>query len=193
MLTEAELKLTKQVAELFKKNYRRGPWPNDAQCYPVAAIINVVRNSKGYRETFIEGNVTLRGRRAVVEATRRLLDNQKKILNTQLDSFKPLRLSGWVEDLSNLRALDVALERATPALLRPFNPLAGERNKAWWHEAAYMIAERARTAVEEARRKPASIQKHGAFVKVVTDALKLATGEDFEPATVASALAKTTY
>jgi hypothetical protein len=189
MLTEAELELTKQVADLFKSNYQHGPWPNEAQCYPVAVMINIVRRSKQYEEDFKKGNVQLRERRAVVEATRRLIDDQKQFFNFHLETYKPLRLSGWLEDLANLEALEVALERATPALLEPFDPLAGERDKAWWHKAAFMIAQRARTALEESGHPKVSHQKHGEFVVVVAAALKLA-GINYAPTTVATVLAK---
>jgi len=92
-------------------------------------MINVVPTSKGYKETFIKGNVTLRERRAVVEKMSRLIDDQKRILNAELEAFKPLRLSGWIENLAYLEELETALGRATPALLQPFDPLAGERDK----------------------------------------------------------------
>jgi hypothetical protein len=191
MITEAELELTKQVAKLFKANYTRGPWPNEMQCYPVAVAINVIRNNEQYREEFAEENVSLRERKTVVEAIGRLINNQKRILNTQLEQFKPLRLSNWVEDLASLDALEITLKAAVPALLQPFDPLAGERDMAWWHKAARLIAEKAQVALKEAGHKKVSSQKHGPFVRVVADALRLATGQDFEPGTVASVLAKT--
>jgi predicted deacetylase len=110
-------------------------------------------------------------------------------LEAQLDMIK---LPGWLEDAANLHALEAALERATPALLRPFEPLAGERDKSWWYKAAFMIAERAREALERAGHESVSSQKHGDFVIVVAAALKLATGKDFKPETVSGVLAKIT-
>jgi hypothetical protein len=185
-LTEAEMTLTKQVAELFKANYRSGPLPNEAQCYQVAVVINNVRISK-YKETFKKENTALRKRRAVVAATSRLIDHQKKILQAQLES---LRLRGWLQDFANLEALEAVLERATPALLRPFDPLAGERDSAWWHKAAFMIAEQARMALGEAGNDNISSQKDGDFVVVVVAALELA-GVHYAQSTVAKVLAKT--
>jgi hypothetical protein len=189
MITEQELELTRQVGDLFKSNYKDGPWPTEAQCYPVAVMINIVRHNKQYEENFKKGNVKLRQRRAVVSATRRLIDEQKRLFKSHLDLFAPLRLHGWVEELANLEALEAALERATSALLAPYDPLAGERDKAWWHKAAVMIAQRARTALEEAGHDRVSYQKHGEFVVVVTAALKLA-GIKYAPTTVAAVLAK---
>ena len=190
MLTEEELQLTKQVAVLFRSIYKDGPWPTEAQCYPVAVMINIVRQNKQYEENFKKGNVQLRQRRAIVNATSRLIDQQKQIFKSNLDLFAPLRLHGWVEELANLEALEAALERATPALLAPHDPLAGERDKAWWHKAAVMIAQRSRTALEETGHEKVSYQKHGEFVVVVTAALKLA-GIRYAPTTVAAVLAKT--
>jgi hypothetical protein len=191
MLTEAEVELTKQVTDLFKSNYEHGPWPTEAECYPVAVMINIVRQSKKYEENLKKENVRLRQRRAVVEATRRLIDDQKQFFKSHLDTFAPLRLHGWVEQLANLEAAEAALERATPALLAPFDPMAGERDKAWWHKAAFMIAQRARTALEESGHPRVSYQKHGEFVVVVAAALKLA-GIKCAPTTVATVLAKQT-
>jgi hypothetical protein len=150
-------------------------------------MINVVRNSKRYKEDFIKENDSLRKRRSVVGATKRLLNHQKKVLETQLQS---IQLPGWMEDAANLQALETALERATPALLRPFDPLAGERDKAWWHKAARMIALEVRMALIRAERKTISFQKHGAAVEVVAAALRLAIGKEFDPTTVAEVLAK---
>src|ERR1700722_10379952 len=104
MLTEAELELMKQVVDLFKLYYERGPWPTEAQCYPVAVMIEIVRRNKQYEENFKKGNVRLRQRRAVVEKTRRLINDQKQLFKSHLDTFAPLRLHGWVEALANLEA-----------------------------------------------------------------------------------------
>jgi hypothetical protein len=187
--SDIEATLTKQVAELFKANYKNGPWPDETLCYPIAVMINVVRNSKQYKEVFIKENRLRRDRRAIVEATKRLINDQQIVLKAQLDGIK---LPGWLEDAASLQALEVALERATPALLRPFEPLAGERDKSWWYKAAFMIAERAREALERAGHESVSSQKHGDFVIVIAAALKLATGEDFKPETVSDVLAKIT-
>lgn len=185
MLTEAEVELTKQVAELFKGIYQSGPLPDETQCYPVAVMINIVRNSK-YKKTFSKENAALRKRRAVITATRRLIHQHKKVLEAQL---KSLKLPGWLEDYAHLELLERALERATPALLQPFDPLAGERNAAWWHKAAFMIAQRARTALEQAGNKNVSYQKNGDFVAVVVAALEIA-GIHYAQSTVAKVLAK---
>jgi hypothetical protein len=181
------VKLTKQVAELFKASFQRGPWPNETQCYSVAIWIDIVQKSKQYKKNFVQENARLRRRRAVIQEMKRLINQQKHV------QLAGLQLSSWLEDDENLKALEVALEQATPALLRPFDPLAGERDKAWWHKAARMIAQKAQAALEQAGHKKVSFQKHGPFVEVVAAALKLAIGEDFEPATVASVLAKTTH
>ena len=135
----------------------------------------------------MQENARLRRRRAVIQEMKRLIDQQKHIQPAGL------QLSSWLEDDENLKALEGALEKATPALLRPFDPLAGERDKAWWHKAARMIAYHAEEAVKSAGRKTVSFQKHGDFVKVIAAALNLATGEDFAPETVAGVLTKMTY
>jgi hypothetical protein len=186
MLTEAESKLTKQVAELFKENYRNGPLPSEAQCYQVAVEIIIVRN-RNYKKTFPEDSAALRKRRTKVAATRRLIDHRKKVLAAQLES---LRLPGWLEDYAHLDALEAALELATPALLQPFDPLAGERDAAWWHKAAFMISQRVRTALEQAGNTNISYQKDGDFLVVVVAALELA-GIHYAHSTVAKVLAKT--
>ncbi len=186
MLTEAEVKLTNQVAEVFKAIWRNGPLPTNAEGYQVAVMINIVRNSK-YKSTFKKGNAALRKRRAIVAATRRLIDRRRKTLEAQLEG---LGLPGWIEDLEHLKALEVAVERATPALLQPFDHLAGERDSAWWHKAAVMIAQRVRTALEQAGNQNISYQKDGDFVLVVVAALELA-GIHFAQSTVAKVLAKT--
>jgi hypothetical protein len=188
-ISDIEAELTKRVVELFKANFERGPWPGEVECYPVAVAIYVVRNSKQYREKFIEENRARRHRRAVVEAAKRLIDDQMKVLAAQLDMIK---LPGWLEDAANLQALEAALERATPALLRPFEPLAGERDRTWWYKAAVMIADRSREALRLAGHETVSSQKHGDFVQVVAAALKLATGKNFKPETVGDVLAKFT-
>jgi hypothetical protein len=185
-LTQAEANLTKQVAELFKATYRGGALPNEVQCYQIAVMINIVRNSN-YKEQFKNENEALRKRRAIVAKTSRLIDDHRTALKVQLEI---LRLPGWLEDLAHLEALEAALEVATPALLRPFDPLAGERDSAWWHKAALMIAQRARTALEQAGNNKISHQKDGDFVVFVVAALELA-GIHYAQSTVAKVLAKT--
>jgi hypothetical protein len=191
--------LSKRVAELFKASYKRAPWPDESQCYPLAVVITVIRNGKSYRTNFERESELRRGRRAVVQATKRLIKDQRKILSVQLAS---LQLPGWMEDAKNLELLEAALEQATPALLRPFDPQAGRRSGAWWHKAARMIAWEVEAILREVERKELerkqisrknhrkkiSFQKHGAAVNVVVGALKLAIGKELEPATVADVL-----
>jgi hypothetical protein len=183
--------LSKQVAELFKANYKRPPWPDEIYCYPIAVVITNIRDDRSYRREFEQENRLRSPRRAVIQAVQRLIEIQKK--NSELQLVGGLRLQGVVEDIKNLVSLAAALEQATPALLRPFDPFAGEREGAWWHKAARMIAYHAEEAVKRAGRKTVSFQKHGAFVKVIAAALNLAIGEDFEPETVAGVLKKMTY
>jgi hypothetical protein len=175
------LALTMEIAELFKAIYKRGPWPNEIQCYPLAVIIGVIRNNesdkKSYKKDFERDNRPLRKRRAFVKKMKQYVTAQQT-----------LGPSISLQEAEALGALETALEKATSALLAPFDPLAGERNKAWWHKAARTIAEQAETALIQAGHKNLSKQKHGAFVKVVADLLKLATGEDFEPVTIAHVL-----
>jgi hypothetical protein len=178
--------LTDQVGALFRASYPSGPWPRAYQCYSLAVIISTVRATKlSYRNQFKEDNRSLRERRAVVEDMRRLIERQKNILKTQLAM---VQLPGPLQDARNLEVLEAALKQAAPALLAPIDPHAGMRDKAWWHKAARVIAESAEAALLQAGHKKVSKQKHGNFVKVVSAALKLATGTDFEPETVAAVL-----
>lgn len=180
--------LCEQVAKLFRASYQRGPWPKADQCYDLAIMICTIRNSKSYRKDFERHNRTLRRRRAIIEATKQLIKEQQKSVNDQL---AVLRLPGPLQHARALAALEAALEQATPALLQPFDPLAGQRDKAWWHKAARMIAERTQNVLIQAKNKKLSRHKHGAFVKVVAGALKLAIGKDFDLATIANVLTTT--
>jgi hypothetical protein len=185
LVTKADIKLTKQVAEFFKSNYRNGPWPSVSDCYGLAVAISIIKNAKSYKKTFEQENERRSDRRATIQSMKRLIRAKKIFLMGQLEG---LQLPGMMEDVNNLNRLELALEQAESALLQPFDPLAGTRNAAWWHKAARMIAQQVHSALTQTGRKRISFQKHGAGVGVVVDALKLATGEDFEPATVASVL-----
>lgn len=176
--------LTDKVRELFKENYKRGTLPNQAQCYSLATLIRMIQANKSYKANFAGRNLVLRKRRALIQAMKRCIAQQRSELSERLGSGA--RLPGWQDD-KHLEALAAALDKATPALL-PSDPLAGERDKGWWHKAARMIDERAETALMQAGHKKISRHKHGAFVHVVTGALKLAICMDFKPETVAAVL-----
>ena len=197
--TGVEQGLCEQVAQLFKANYKRAPWPDESQCYPVAVVITVIRNSKSYKKNFERENKLRRGRRAAVQAMERLIQAQKKILSLQPGG---LQLHGWLEDARNIELLEVALKQTKPALLRPFDPLDGKRIGGWWHRAARMIAREVEEILQmrgreidpmrKTKRKNVSFQKHGAAVGVVVGALKLAIGKEFDRVTVADVLTKIT-
>src|SRR5712672_2577577 len=133
LLTAPDLELVKQVAALFKSNYRRGPWPSESDCYRLAVVITIIRERKSYKKSFVQENKRRSDRRTVIQAMKRLIKSKKKTLMAQLEGLK---LPAMVEDAKNLEWLEVALELAEPALLQPFDPLAGTRNAAWWHKAA---------------------------------------------------------
>jgi hypothetical protein len=172
--------LSNRVAKLCEETYSREPLLRADQCYPVAIIISVIRDRKSYREDFERENRALRRRRADVEKFKRLIKMQKQ-------KFPILALPLPLRELEELEAL---LERTTPALLSPFDPLAGKRDKAWWHKAAHLIADRAESALVLAGHKKISKQKHGPFVKLVAGLLELATDSVFQPETVAHAIRK---
>lgn len=167
--------IIKDVAEQFE--IHREPWPDENQCYSLAICVQVIRDRKKYKEDFERDNRPLRKRRAFVKSMKQFVKKQQS-LGTAIS----------LQDAEDLAVLEKALENATSALLAPFDPRAGVRDKAWWHKAAGMIAEHTEATLVQAGHKRISKQKHGAFVNVVAGLLKLATGEDFEPATIAHVL-----
>jgi hypothetical protein len=174
----------KDVADLFKKHCHRSPGLRESECYGVAVTINTIRNRKTYKQELEQQNVALRKRRRIVDAFKRLLEGQQN----KIDRASALRFLGWRQDIQNFKELAAALEKAEVALLAPFDPLAGQRGRAWWHKAARMIAEEIKTALLQAGKSEISFAKGGPFVKVVTDALTLATGQVYEQGAVARVL-----
>jgi hypothetical protein len=165
------------VVALFKQTMKRGPWPNESQCYRLANAITIVANHalpkannelKGYRK-----------RRAIYTAMLKLVRKQKVD-----QSIEGLRLPGFV----SLEGLEEALLRAKDSVLAPYDPLAGERRGAGWHKAARFMAPHAEDALRAARRT-VSRDKRSPLVKVIAAALKLAGQGARSDEAVAGALA----
>ena len=165
------------VVALFKQNMKRGPWPDESQCYRLANAITIVANSaslkannerKGFRE-----------RRAIYNSMLRLVHKQKAAQH-----IEGLRLPGYV----SLEVLEEALVRAKDSVLAPFDPLAGERRGAGWHKAARFMAPHAEAALRAAGRT-VSRDKRGPLVKVIAGALELAGQGGRTDEAVAGALA----
>jgi len=171
------------VVALFKQHCKRGPWPDESQCYYLRNDINVVANSRPAKA--LNDDPSFRHRRATISAMEKLISERKKD-----DPFPGLRLAAQVEAEIHLEALEQALGKAKPALMGWVDPWAGERQGAAWHKPARYIARRVREAAAKAGRKGVSFDKRSPLVLVVIDALLLAGQKARTPEAVAAALAK---
>jgi hypothetical protein len=176
---------TGQVAGLFRQNFKRGPWPKEFQCYHLRNDINVVRNAEPAK--VLNNDESYRRRRAIISSVQKLIREQREYA-----PFPGLRFLEQIEAADQLDALEKALERARPALMGPFDPIAGERRGAAWHKPARFIARRAKTALMAAGHKKVSVQKHGDFVAFMVEAMVLAGDRRRTPEAMAAALRKPT-
>ncbi|MEI6200474.1 MAG: hypothetical protein WCP68_00825 [Enhydrobacter sp.] len=171
------------VVALFKKHCKRGPWPDESQCYYLRNDINVVANAKP--AAVLNDDPKYRRRRATIAAMEKLIREMKA-----QDPFPGLRFATQIEAEIHLGALEEALGRAKPALTGWTDPWAGEREGAAWHKPARFIARRVKEAAINAGRKKVSFAKGSPLVLVVTSALILARQKKRDPDAVAAALAK---
>lgn len=171
------------VVSLFKDHCKRGPWPNESQCYWLKNDIDVVKNAKPAKA--LTDDPSFRHRRATISAMEKLIRERQAF-----DLFPGLRLPAQVESEITLKELEQALERAKPALMGWVDPWAGERKGAGWHRPARFLARRVKEAAIKAGRKTASFDKRSPLVFVVIGALVLAGQKERTPDAVAAALMK---
>jgi len=172
-----------QVAALFKQSFKRPP--TMAQCYHLMNDINIVRNAQPAK--VLNDDRSYRRRRAIISSMQKLIREQRKY-----DPFPGLRFASQIEAAAQLDALEKALDQAWPALMAPFDHLAGQRRGAAWHKPARFIARRAKVALMAAGHKKVSVQKHGDFVAFMVEAMVLAGDRRRTPEAMAAALRKST-
>jgi hypothetical protein len=176
-----------RVAELFKEHWLPRPCPTEAQCHDLAGWISTIRNADpSYKKSFQQRNIQLRKNRSVIEAMRRLIKEQQAAFD------KLLRLNNLadccVSERASLEAVEAAIDKAMPTLL-PSDPLAGQRDNAWWHKATSVIADEVESALVQAGNggEEFSFAKGGPLVRIVAGCLKLA-GINKEETTIAAVL-----
>jgi hypothetical protein len=165
--------VTVRVVELFKEHWLRERCPTEVQCYELAVWIGIINAANpSYQENFRQQNIQLRKDRSIVEAKKRLVERKQ----AELRELRCLsNLPDYVRGVENLEALAAAIDEAIPTLL-PSDPLAGERDSAWWHKAARLIAGEVIKALVQAGNgtEKLSFAKGGPLVRIVAGCLKLA-------------------
>src|SRR5690349_16305951 len=93
----------KTIAALFKEVYRRGPWPNEIQCYGVAVSVDFIRKSRPAAAK--NEDPSYQPSLATVAAMRQLI-GQRKAPYAQLPD---VHLPGDILAIQSLNALESAL------------------------------------------------------------------------------------
>jgi len=134
-----------KVSELFAKHCRRRrPLPRPYQCQGLATTINVIchdnrRNGKSYRHIFEQQNKRRSEDRPLIEWLEKRIEEKR-------EEFELLNYPQGID------ALEITMASLSP----PTDPLVGQRNSAWWHKAALMIA----TGVKDIMESVDSRQKN---------------------------------
>ena len=183
------------VSDLFRKTYRRGPWPDEAGCQRLAEFLKatgprISRNERSLRRLMERREVVTSVRR-VISAQRRELELYQRDLATFVASSAAIlnRLDRALDEL------DSAVAAATPVLYYPLVHRTGSHLRAVWHHEAFAIY---RLAVEalgkakqpqgKAKQSSASLDRNGPLVRFITAALQEATGKKRSKSTVSAAL-----
>jgi hypothetical protein len=98
------------VVDLFRWSFKRGPWPNESQCYYLTNDINGVRYAKPAQ--VLNDDPSFRRRCATINAMQKLIREQR-----EYDPHPGLRFPAQIEAGAYLEALEKALDRAKPALM----------------------------------------------------------------------------
>jgi hypothetical protein len=168
------------VVAMFRKRLKRGPWPNDVDCYRLAIDITAVRHAKPQASKYADK--TFADRLATFNAMKKLAHKQ---LEKARERSGGLRLPGLVR----LEIFEEALLHAREGLLFPYDPLAGERVGSEWHKPVRYIAASVEKAMRAAGHEVISRYKGSRFINAVCGALELAALGEREPAAVAAILA----
>lgn len=170
---------TADVAAMFKKRFKRGPWPSEADCFRLAIDITAVKCGRPQAAKYADGKFA--ERLATFNAIRKLTSKQ---LAWARESSHGLRFPSLV----NLEKFAELLDQVRVELLAPYDPLAGERVGSEWHKPVRYIADSVEMAMRAAGYETISKDKRSRFINAVCGALALAGQGEREPSAVAAVL-----
>jgi hypothetical protein len=174
--------LATEAAEMFKKLFKRGPWPDKADCYRLAIDITAVKCAPPQAAKYADKNFA--DRLATFKA-------MKKLAHKQLKKARERSLGGLrLPELVYMEAFNELLDVVRDGLLYPYDSLAGERVGSEWHKPARYIAVSVEKAMRSAGHESISRDKGSRFVRAICGALELAGQGTCEPSAVAAVLAK---
>jgi len=156
-----------KIEALFKEIYRRGPWPNKSQCYPIAVALQNAQ--KAPRPSAKNDDPNYVQSRATVKAMLRMIEKRAAAYE---QSVKILRLPYYIKAIKDLNALSKALKESEDVLC-PSNSRAGERRSARWHQPARYLAERVDEALRNAGHKDVKYDRDGRFIAMMRAVLAL--------------------